>query len=92
MNKNKEYISNMKFILYLILCLVCVAVLFYRIGYRTGKYNGAVSGIIITLDSVQNILQYQLKSDTTASKILIINPDTNVYVLSKKTMLESVNE
>jgi cbb3-type cytochrome oxidase subunit 3 len=92
MEKNKDTISGMKLLLYLIICLICVSTLFYRIGYRKGEYNGAVKGIIVTLDSVQNILEKQLKSNTTASKILIINPDTNVYVLSKKTMLESVNQ
>ena len=55
----------------------------YNIGYKSGINDG----FIISLDTANKILQKQLKSDTSVSELILINPDTNVYILSRKTLL-----
>lgn len=55
----------------------------YNIGYKSGINDG----FSISLDTANKILQKQLKSDTSVSELILINPDTNVYILSRKTLL-----
>jgi len=63
-----------------------VCALLYVIGkacYKKGRYDGA--GVMI--DTVNNILDKQIKSDTSITKLVLINPDTSTYYLSRKTAL-----
>lgn len=55
----------------------------YNIGYKSGINDG----FSISLDTANKILQKQLKSDTSVSELILINPDTNIYILSRKTLL-----
>lgn len=55
----------------------------YKDGYKQGTYNGAG----FALDTVQKIMRKHIASDTTVAKLHMINPDTVVYYLSRKTAL-----
>lgn len=55
-------------------------------GYRTGETDGYWNGTISALDTMQTIVDNQIKSDTTVSKVSFIKPDTFVFVLSPKTI------
>lgn len=55
----------------------------YNIGYKSGINDG----FSISLDTANKILQKQLKSDTSVTELIMINPYTNVYILSRKTLL-----
>jgi hypothetical protein len=58
---------------------ICV----YNIGYSKGGDAGAGQA----LDTINKIVQKQLKSDTSVTRLILINPDTNTYILSRKTAL-----
>lgn len=58
----------------------------YRIGNRIGFEKGFEKGFSVTIDTVQSIMQKQIKSDTTVTKLTIINNDTNVYILKQKSL------
>lgn len=79
--------ENLKFIALLFATITVTSVLFYRIGYHGGYNYGAELGIRASLDTVKSIMDKQLKSDTSVSLIILIKPDTNVYILSRKTIL-----
>lgn len=40
-----------------------------------------------TMDTVQTIIDKQIKSDTTVTRLVLVNPDTVTYILSRKTLL-----
>lgn len=75
----------MKTIQQIILITVISSSIFlsYNIGYKSGINDG----FNISLDTANKILQKQLKSDTTVTELVLINQDTNVYILSRKTLL-----
>lgn len=55
----------------------------YYIGYNKGFDNGANSA----LDICNEIVQKQIHSDSTITKLTIITPkDTNTYILQSKTL------
>jgi hypothetical protein len=80
--------ENLKFIGLFFGVIILIAVLFYRMGYHEGYNYGAGLGVHASLDTVKSIMDKQLKSDTSYTKLILINPDTNVYVLSRKTILK----
>lgn len=56
----------------------------YKSGYNKGYTKGVDDGIKTTLDTIKKICNNQIENDTSISKLYIINPDTNIYILSKK--------
>jgi len=64
-------------------CIFCYA--FYTVGKVEGKHEG----IDRAFDTVMVIVDRQMDSDTSVTELIIANPDTNVYFLSRKTLLES---
>lgn len=54
-------------------------------GERNGFYRGFEKGFLVTADSVNAIMQKQIKSDTTVTKLILINRDTNVYIIKAKS-------
>ena len=80
--------ENIKFIALFFAVIILIAVLFYRMGYHEGYNYGAGLGVHASLDTVKQIVEKQMKSDTSCTKLILINPDTNVYVLSRKTILK----
>lgn len=60
----------------------------YRLGFYKGYDNGDINGWNRGLDSVQSVLNKQLKSDTTITKLVLVNPDTSVYYFKRKTPLK----
>lgn len=56
--------------------------------YKSGYEKGANDGFIIALDTVNSILDKQLMQKDTVTKMTLISPDTNEYILSTKTILK----
>lgn len=56
-------------------------------SYHIGYIKGRDKGFCIALDTVNQICAKQLKLDTCVSKLMLINRDTTVYLLSGKTVL-----
>lgn len=71
----------------LLLCAVLVVIFSYNAGYNKGWDRGANVIFKSTIDTVQAICDKQLKSDSSVTKLVLINPDTIVYYLSRKTVL-----
>ena len=72
-----------------ILIALGVFVIAKAIGYSniTNQYDkGIIDGYNIALDTVKTILDNQVKSDTSITKLVVVNPDTNVYYLSRRTL------
>ena len=71
--------------------ICCAALIAGSIGYRTGKNSGYVDGAQygfgLCLDTMSSIINRQVASDTTTTKLVMINPDTVTYYLSRKTAL-----
>jgi hypothetical protein len=59
----------------------------FEMGYRAGRIEGYGRGFERALDTMTSILSKQTKSDTSVSKLIFIHPDTDVYILSRKTVL-----
>ena len=57
------------------------------LSYHLGDITGENRGFSMALDTVNKICGRQLKSDTTVSEVVFLNRDTNVYYLSRKTIL-----
>ncbi len=58
-------------------------------GYRNGYKRGLDDGIDATLDTVNKIVQKQIHSDTTATKITFdYTGHIHTYILSKKTIVK----
>lgn len=68
------------FYIYIAVCCIYSVNQIYQIGYEEGENKG----YSLALDTVNKICSKQLKSDTTVSKLVLINPDTTVYILSPK--------
>ena len=58
-----------------------------RTSYWMGWNRGADIGVKSTLDTVNKICEKQIKSDTSITQLVIINPDTTRIYLSRKTIL-----
>jgi len=71
----------------LLLCAVLVGKFSYNAGYNKGWDRGADDIFKATIDTVQAICDKQLKSDTSVTKLVLINPDTSTYYLSRKSVL-----
>jgi hypothetical protein len=84
--------EKIRFILLLIGTIALFVFLTFRISYREGFNEGASLGVKASLDTVLVMLNNQLKSDTSVTSLIIINPDTNVYILSRETLLKSFEE
>lgn len=56
-------------------------------SYKIGFNNGLDKMFFAVTDTIQTIINNQIKSDTSVTELIIINPDTNVYYLSRKTVL-----
>lgn len=50
----------------------------------TLEYN---RGFNECIDTVSNMLEAQLKSDTSVTRLIIVNPDTVTYILKRKDAL-----
>lgn len=61
---------------------------FYLMGRNNGYQHGELQGINDCLDTVIVLLENQVKSDTSVTKLHIINPDTHVYYISRQTIIE----
>lgn len=72
----KKVVFELVGVLVTVILLIAFDVFLYFMAYRTG-YGEA-------LGEVKDIMEDQIKSDTTVSKVVIINPDTNVFILSPK--------
>lgn len=60
----------------------------YRVGYQSGYKIGAFRGIAVSLDTVKSIMEKQFqKRDSCVTKVIFINPDTDVYYLSPKRLM-----
>lgn len=84
--------EKIRFLLLVFGTVGLIITLTYRISYREGYNTGASLGVKASLDTVLVMLNKQLKSDTTVTKLIIINPDTNVFILSRETLLNSANK
>jgi hypothetical protein len=69
-----------------ILLLAAIALTIY-FSFITGKRVGYNNGVDYVLDTVLALVERQVDSDTSVTELNIINPDTNRYFLSRKTML-----
>lgn len=68
--------------------LICTtALISYNQGFDKGFNSGLDNGFGLMADTVNNILDAQIKSDTSRTRLTIVNPDTNSYFLSRKTVL-----
>lgn len=63
---------------------------YYR-GYNSGYKQGAKEGIHASFDTVQKMLVYQIKNDSTVSKVTF-EKDTLVYYLQTKTILDKIEK
>lgn len=86
MQNFKLYLSPI-FIIILLLCIALVGIFSYNMGYSKGWSRGADDMCKATIDTVQAICNRQMKSDTSVTKLVLINPDTTTYYLSRKTFL-----
>jgi ubiquinone biosynthesis protein Coq4 len=80
---------NLRFIITTTFMVAMIAFFMFRAGKRAGFEEGASLGVKASLDTVLVMLNNQLKSDTSVTSLIIINPDTNVYILSRETLLKS---
>ena len=55
-------------------------------GYDKGWDKGANDIFKVTTDTVIAICNRQSESDTSTTKLIIVNPDTNIFYLSRKTL------
>lgn len=78
-----------KFLLLVTMFTITISYIFYNVGYIFGWQNGENEGFKSTTDIVISILNKQLKSDTTVTKLIIVNPDTNIYYLTRKSILNN---
>jgi hypothetical protein len=60
-----------------------------KIAYDSGRNVGIGIGVVGTLDTVNKIMKKQIDSDTSVTMLVLVNPDTNVYFLSRRTVLEN---
>jgi hypothetical protein len=54
--------------------------------FKIGERVGYSAGVCATLDTVNTALEKQVNSDTSVTRLILINPDTSVYILSRKTI------
>ena len=69
--------------------IILLALLSVPFTYDKGFEKGADKMFIAVTDTIQSILNKQIKSDTSESKLIIINPDTNVYYIRRKDYLKN---
>ena len=74
----------MKKILNILSIIISIAAI-SMICFKTGYKKGANEGITVALDTVSAIARKHVKKDTCAV-VIIAASDTNVFVLSKKTV------
>ena len=71
--------------------IVVFAIIIYNVsyssGFRKGWNVGADAAFNATADSVIAICERQRLSDTSRTKLVILNPDTTVIYLSRKSVL-----
>lgn len=79
--------TKMRYTLYTVLCAVLASIFFYKKGYNQGWHQGADEGVTVVLDTVNTILQGQKNSDSSVTRLILINADTNSYIISRKTVL-----
>jgi len=82
----KIHLNKIKIIVLIIVVVFSISITTYRIGYYKGYNTGAFHGVKISLDTVKTIIEKQFKSDCCVTKLILINPDTNTYILSPKTV------
>lgn len=70
------------FLLVLITTILIVSFSICNNYYKRG-YD---KGICDVLDTVNTIIDNQLRSDTSVTKLVIVNPDTNIFFLSRRTI------
>lgn len=75
-------------ILTIIVALIATSFLSYRIGENKGEYKGSVIGFNMAIDTVNKIIVNQVKSDTTVSKVFLINKDTNIFFLQHNKIIK----
>lgn len=59
----------------------------FVVGYKKGRAKGQAEMFYATCDTFLSIMGKQTRSDTSVSKLILVNPDTNVFILSRKTVL-----
>lgn len=59
----------------------------FVIGYNKGRDKGQAEMFYATCDTILDIMGRQTRSDTSVSKLVLVNPDTNIFILSRKTVL-----
>jgi len=62
----------------------CSIYVFYNVGYIKGRSKG----INMALDTVNKICAEQVNSDTTISELILVDRDTIVYFISKKSIVK----
>lgn len=67
--------------------LLLWGILGFVIGYDKGLGKGRSEMFYATCDTFLSIMVKQTRSDTSVSKLILVNPDTNVFILSRKTVL-----
>ena len=76
---------SIKILVSILLVLIICTYISLSVGYEVGKQKG----ITITLDTVLKIVNKHVKLDTltgNTAKLVIINPDTTIYVLNSKKL------
>ena len=65
----------------------------YNNGLKKGYYKGLDDMYVAAFDTIQNIMDKQLVSDSSVAKVIIDRkPDTIVYIISKKDILFTNNQ
>lgn len=77
------FFNSLKPLLYISVVVCCM-----YFSYHTGYVKGVNKGFCAALDTVNKICVKQVNSDTTVSKIVLIDRDTTAYFLSRKTVIE----
>lgn len=83
MVKHKELV----FVTIAIIVLLIVSKFSYNHGLKKGWDIGADQVFKATVDTFQTIMNKQLKSDTSITELILENPDTSIYFISRKTLL-----
>jgi hypothetical protein len=66
--------------------IVLCSVVAYESGFKQGWDKGANDLFTATTDTIIAICKKQMESDTTITKLILINPDTTTFYLSRKTV------
>lgn len=92
LSKIKEFLDYVSPVEFRIHFYVLTAISFFfistMISWDMGYESGANDGVTTALDTVNSILDRQLISKDTVTKVILISPDTNEYILSTKTILK----